>query len=133
MTLKPELIQRGARFVAVGGTVMVFFLAMNWLLARWMSETAAFLLAYPPAVGLHFVLNKFWTFGCARTDAAKQITEYLMVVGITFVIQYGVFYVIFSWWNWSHLVAAGVANLMQMAVGFSLMQAHVFAVKAGKQ
>jgi len=26
-----------------------------------------------------------------------------------------------------------VANVMQMAVGFSLMQAHVFAVKASKQ
>lgn len=127
MTLKRETIKRGLRFGAVGGTVMCCFLGLNWLLAHWVSDTAAFLLAYPPAVGLHFLLNKFWTFGCERTDAVRQVTEYLVVVGVTFVIQYGAFHAAYAWWHWPHLVAAALANATQMLVGFSLMQTHVFA------
>jgi len=127
MTLKPELIQRLIRFAVVGVIVMVFFMGLNWLFGRWWSPTTAFLVAYPPAVALHFCLNKWWTFGCARSDMGRQVTEYLVMVAVTFVVQYGFFWLAHNWCGLPGWVAAGVANAAQMALSFVIMQRKVFA------
>jgi len=68
------------RFAAVGLAVMVVFMALNWLLGRFMGAPAAFLCAYPPALLLHFLLNKIWTFENREKVSGRQVREY------------------FSWW-----------------------------------
>lgn len=133
MTLKPELVRRVLRFAIVGGTVMIFFMGLNWLLGRWVAPTAAFLLAYPPALALHYSLNKWWTFGCARTDTARQVSEYLMMVAITFVVQYAFFWLAHDRLGLAGWLAAGIANAAQMALTYVIMQRRIFAVReAGK-
>lgn len=127
MTLKPELIRRLVRFALVGGTVMVFFMGLNWLIGRWTGPTAAFLLAYPPALALHYTLNKWWTFGCERTDTARQVGEYLVMVVVTFVVQYAFFWLAHDWIGLPGWVAAGIGNAGQMALSFVIMQRRVFA------
>src|SRR5277367_5950529 len=79
------------RFGIVGLAVMVVFTGLNWLFGRWLGKDASFLLAYPPAVALHFWLNKTWTFGCARTHSVRQVSEYLLMVAVTFAVQAAVF------------------------------------------
>jgi putative flippase GtrA len=73
--VKPELFWKLARFGAVGVAVMGVFMALNWLLGHGLSEQVAFLCAYPPAVALHFFLNKRWTFEDKRTASARQMGE----------------------------------------------------------
>lgn len=127
MTLKPELVRRLLRFAVVGGTVMVFFMVLNWLFGRWTGPTAAFLLAYPPALALHYSLNKWWTFGCERTDTARQVSEYLVMVAITFVVQYAFFWLAHDRLGLPGWLSAGIANAAQMALTFIIMQRRVFA------
>lgn len=130
--INPILFKQLVRFAVVGGTVMVFFMALNWVLAPHLGTQGGFLAAYPPAVALHFALNKWWTFGSTRRDAGRQVAEYLAMVAVTFVIQWAVFSAMQavttlpSWFN------AGVANAVQMGVTFGVMQWRVFtALKTG--
>jgi putative flippase GtrA len=127
---KPELIQRVFRFGIVGLAVMGFFMGLNWLLAPTLGKDWAFLAAYPPAVALHYGLNKWWTFGCERTDAARQIGEYLAMVFVTFLIQAAVFKTVTHFTTLPSWIAAGVANAVQMVVTFVVMQRRVFAPAA---
>ena len=125
--VKPELFWKLARFGAVGVAVMGVFMALNWLLGHGLSEQVAFLCAYPPAVALHFFLNKRWTFADKRTASARQMGEYLVMVLVTFVIQWSVFTALRTWSTWPGWLAAGAANVAQMAVSFAMMQVRVFA------
>lgn len=116
------------RFVLVGGTVMLFFMALNGLLVRLgLGTQGAFLAAYVPALGLHFCLNKWWTFGGVQRHGTKrQVGEYILMAAVTFVIQWLAFqgfHVVLGIANW---LAAGLANLTQMGVSFLMMQRRVF-------
>lgn len=124
---KPELIRRVLRFGLVGAFVMGVFMGLNWLLEPRLGRDGAFLAAYIPAVGLHFCLNKWWTFGCERTDSARQAGEYLLMVLVTFLIQAAVFKTITHFTLLPSWLAAGVANAAQMIVTFLVMQRRVFA------
>ncbi|MEI8088732.1 MAG: GtrA family protein [Opitutaceae bacterium] len=125
--MKPEIFWKLARFGAVGIVVMGVFMALNWILGHGLSEQIAFLCAYPPSVALHFFLNKRWTFEDKRTASARQIGEYLVMVLVTFVIQWSVFTALRTWSTWPGWLAAGAANVAQMAVSFVMMQVRVFA------
>ena len=129
--VKPEIFWKLARFGAVGIGVMVVFMALNGVLGFWLREQVAFLCAYPPAVALHFFLNKRWTFADQRTASARQVSEYAVMVGVTFVIQWGVFTALRAWTTWPGWLAAGAANVAQMAVSFLMMQVRVFAAGRG--
>ncbi len=127
----PELFWKLARFGAVGIGVMFVFMGLNWVLGHWLTEQVAFLCAYPPAVGLHFLLNKRWTFDDQRAASARQMAEYAAMVAVTFVIQWGVFTALRTWTTWPGWLAAGAANVAQMAVSFLMMQVRVFAAARG--
>jgi len=123
---RAELMWRIGRFGVVGLVVMGVFMGLNALLGRWMGAQAAFLISYLPAVGLHFCLNKWWTFGCRRTDAGRQVAEYLGMVGVTFVVQWAVFTLVHGYFEVRPWLAAGVANAAQMGLSFFLMQIRIF-------
>jgi putative flippase GtrA len=122
----PTLPQRLLRYAVVGGLVMGVFTGLNWLLGHWLGKDASFILAYPPAVTLHFWLNKKWTFGCVRTDATRQVSEYLVMVLVTFAIQAAVFKVLTATTNLPGWAAAGAANAAQMIITFLAMQYRIF-------
>ena len=125
--LKPDLILKLLRFAAVGLAVMGVFMGLNWFLGHWLGEQAAFLCAYPPSVGLHFALNKRWTFGDRRAASTRQVGEYLLMVAVTFAIQWSVFTALRAWTALPGWLAAGAANVAQMAVSFGMMQVRIFA------
>ena len=105
---------------------MGVFTGLNWLLGHWLGKDASFIIAYPPAVALHFWLNKTWTFGCTRTDSGRQVTEYLGMVLVTFLIQAAVFKVLTATTTLPGWAAAGAANAAQMVITFFAMQYRIF-------
>lgn len=120
------MVRRLVRFAIVGLTVMAFFMGLNAVLGHWFGAQAAFLISYVPALALHFTLNKFWTFGCRRTDAGRQLAEYLGMVAVTFVVQWCVFSFVHGTLGIRPWLAAGIANAAQMALSFVFMQVRIF-------
>jgi len=121
-----ESIRRIVRFGVVGVAVMLCFMALNWLFGRVLSAPAAFFAAYPPALVLHFLLNKLWTFDDQRATSGRHLAEYLHAVVVTFLIQWPVFVVCLHLLGWKAWLAAGVANVAQMTASFLFMQLRVF-------
>lgn len=120
---------RLARFGVVGATVMLVFMALNGLFGRWVGAQVAFLSAYPPAVLVHFCLNKWWTFEDRRKVDARQVREYVVASVITFAIQWPVFTLAHTVLGAPGWLAAGIANGTQMVVSFVLLQMRVFAAR----
>lgn len=105
---------------------MFCFMALNGLFGRFMSAQVAFFAAYPPALVLHFLLNKLWTFGDRRATSGRHVAEYIYTVAVTFFIQWPVFTLCVHLLGWKPWLAAGVANMAQMTASFLLMQIRVF-------
>ncbi len=126
MTLDRSLVLRLLRFGLVGVVVMGVFTGLNWLLGLRLGKDLSFLIAYPPAVALHFWLNKTWTFGSGRTDSGRQLSEYLLMVLATFLIQAAVFKTLTSLTALPGWAAAGAANAAQMGISFLVMQYRIF-------
>ena len=120
------MARRILRYAVVGVVVMAVFTSLNWLLGLRLGKDASFILAYPPAVALHFWLNKHWTFGCRRTDAKRQVSEYLAMVLVTFLVQAAVFGALTRLTALPGWAAAGIANAAQMAITFLVMQYRIF-------
>ena len=129
--LSPEMARRLVRYAIVGAVVMAVFTGMNWLLGQRFGKDVSFLVAYPPAVALHFWLNKRWTFGCRRSDAKRQVSEYLAMVLVTFLIQAAVFALLTRLTTMPGWCAAGAANGSQMIITFLAMQYRIFRPQAG--
>ena len=123
---------RIARFAAVGGIVTVCFMALNAFFGRivGLRPEVAFFVSYPPALALHFLLNKLWTFGDRRTTTHPQVGEYIFSVVVTFLIQWPAFRVLQKGVGLPGWVAAGGANLLQMSASYALLRWKVFHAAA---
>src|SRR4051812_22798180 len=89
--LKQELILRLLRFGVTGGLVTLVFMGLNWCFEPRLGADLAYLAAYPLAVILHFCLNKWWTFGDQGAVKTRQLSEYLAMMVVAFLIQTTVF------------------------------------------
>jgi putative flippase GtrA len=129
------LSHRYVRFGLVGAMVTLFFMGLNAAFARGfgMSPHLAFLAAYPPALVMHFGLNKMWTFRDRRKTSPMHLGRYLVSVGVTFLIQWPIFLALQGRWNLPGWVAAGAANGLQMVASYLLLRFGVFndPAKAG--
>jgi putative flippase GtrA len=121
-----SMVPRLVRYAIVGLVVMLVFTGLNWLFGHWLGKDLSFVLAYPPSVALHFWLNKTWTFASARTDTTRQVSEYAVMVVITFVIQAVVFKGLTSTTRLPGWAAAGAANAAQIAITFLALQFRIF-------
>lgn len=115
------------RFGIVGGSVTLVFMGLSQLFSEWWGKQLGFLAAYPIAVSLHFFLNKWWTFASHRPDKGKQIGEYLVMVAVTFTIQWIVYTAVTHWTHLPAGIAAAIANIAQMAITFVAMERRIFA------
>lgn len=125
--MSKELVWQLFRFAVVGGTVTGVFMGLNHLLNRWFSKNVAFLVAYPPAVALHFCLNKWWTFKDAAKPSVGETSQYLIMTGVAFVIQWSVFQLLIKKTRTKPWLASGIATVAQMALAFVAMRLWVFA------
>lgn len=125
---KHELIFRALRFGVVGGAVTIVFMGLNWWFAdRGFSADLAYLAAYPLAVALHFGLSKWWTFGDRGAVRTRQVSEYLVMMVVVFLIQTAVFKALTHFTSLAPWLASGVATVAQMVLAFLAMYRRVFA------
>lgn len=117
---------RLVRFLTVGGCALLVDFGTLWLLSRRVIPTLAFSAAYLAGVTTHFTLNKFWTFQCARTDLLKQLSEYVTVMAITYLIQLTGFRLGLILFHEDLFLAKAVAVPPSTLVGFALLRARVF-------
>lgn len=108
--------------------VTLFFMGLNKALSLFfgLGPQTAFLASYPPALALHFGLNKWWTFGDRRTTTARHVGDYLFSVVATFLIQWPAFTLLQEGFHLRGWIAAGGANALQMAVSYILLKKRVF-------
>jgi hypothetical protein len=57
------------------------------------------------------------------------VGEYLAMVAVAFVIQWGVFKALSVWTAWPGWLEAGLANAAQMALTFIVMQRRIFGTR----
>lgn len=124
---KQELVRRVARFAVVGGAVTLVFMGLNWLFGHRLTADFAYLAAYPLAVGLHFCLSKWWTFGDRNAVRKRQVSEYLGMMLIAFLVQTAVFKLLTHFTSLAPWIASGVATIAQMAFSFLVMHRRIFA------
>jgi putative flippase GtrA len=114
------------KFGCVGGTVMFFNLALLALASRFLGPHVSFLLAYVPAVTLHFLLNKWWVFRCERRDWGRQIAQYASVAATNFVINFTLYTLALRFVSSNTLLANLLALPAATAIGYVLFRQHVF-------
>jgi putative flippase GtrA len=119
-------VYRVLRYGVVGVLVMGVFTGLNWLLGHRFGKDASFNLAYLPAVAMHFWLNKKWTFGRVGTNTKREVSEYLVMFVVTFIIQKIVFKEITASTDLPGWVAAGISNAAQTIITFLAMQFRIF-------
>jgi putative flippase GtrA len=126
--LRKLLSERVVRFGCVGVIVALWFAALNALFGRafGLGPQASFFIAYPPALALHFLLNKLWTFGDRTSTTHHQVGEYLFSAIVTFLVQWPAFLIFQKVFGLPGWLSAGGANLAQMSVSFLLLRWRVF-------
>ena len=123
--LAPLCNREMAKFLTVGIVSAVVDFSVLYGVSHFAGPTASFLVAYPTGVATHFVLNKYWTFNCTRTDLGRQALQYAGTVLAAFLVQWAVYTAA------GHLLA-GNGLLAQAAAGLGLKpdRAEVLVAKA---
>ena len=124
---KQEFILKLLRFGLVGGTVTLVQMGLTKVFTGWWGDQKGYLIAYPFALTVHFLLNKWWTFGSKRRDSAKQVSEYLVMAGVTFLIQWGIYSAVVKFTPITPAFASLIANAAQMAITYVAMDRRIFA------
>lgn len=124
---KQDLVFQIVRFGVVGGLVTGVFMGLNRWLGPAYGKNKAFLMAYPPAVALHYCLNKWWTFEDRAGTTAQELGQYVLLTAVAFGIQWGGFQLLTRHTKMKPWLAAGAATVAQMALAFVAMRVWVFA------
>jgi len=121
-----ERIFKFVRFCTVGSTVALIDFSMVFIFSRLLPPLVAVTIAYFIGVTCHFLLNKFWVFRCRRSDYLRQVLQYSIVVGSSWLITLGVVHVCLSTFTSNVLIAKLCAIPCATLSGFLLMQMFVF-------
>lgn len=124
--LNQQRVFKFIRFCTVGSTVALIDFSMVFLFSRFLPPLVAVTIAYFIGVTCHFLLNKFWVFRCQRNDYVRQLLQYSVVVGSSWLITLGVVHVCLSTFTSNVLIAKLFAIPCATLTGFLLMQMFVF-------
>lgn len=122
----PETRRRAVRFLVVGGGSAAVQFAVLALLRDAMGATAAFSISWVVSTATHYLANRFWALPSARTDARKQFGEYLVAVGLSYVINLAAFKVCTIWLGLGVMWAAFWAIPPSTVVVFLILNYRVF-------
>lgn len=122
----PETRRRAVRFLVVGGGSAAVQFAVLALLRDAMGATAAFSISWVVSTATHYLANRFWALPSARTDARKQFGEYLVAVGLSYVINLAAFKVYTIWLGLGVMWAAFWAIPPSTVVVFLILNYRVF-------
>ncbi len=122
-----------ARFVAAGIVSAVVDFGVLWVLMRaGLGHTPAKAISFVCGTTTAYLINRRWTFGAA--GSAKTFLGVLVLYGSTFVVQVGLFAVLFPWldqrWGYTYaqvvgfVVAQGVATTVNFVVQRTVIFRH---------
>jgi putative flippase GtrA len=79
------------RFLVVGGGTALVQVAVLRALKTRLNETIAFSISWVVSTATHYFANRFWALPSGRHDTAQQFGEYMVAVGLSYVINLGAF------------------------------------------
>jgi putative flippase GtrA len=114
------------RFLTVGaGTALVQVAVLRALKTRF-RETLAFSLSWVVSTATHYFANRYWALPSGRADTAQQLGEYLFAVGLSYLINLGVFKLLRKRFNVSPSWATLLAIPPSTVVVFLILNYRVF-------
>ncbi len=116
------------RFLTVGGTAYAVQWTTMKLFAPHLAENLAFTLSFLCSSATHYTLNRFWALPSLRRDSWRQFGEYLMTVGLSWVINFAMYHLCRGLGLgklWSTAIAVPPSTL----VVFLLLNFRVFKAK----
>mgnify|MGYP003346428000 FL=1 len=122
----PETRRRAVRFLVVGGGSAGVQFAVLALLRDRMGETPAFPLSWAISTSAHYLANRLWALPSGRTDAGRQFGEYLLAVGLSYLINLAAFKVLTTWFGLGVMWAAFWAIPPSTVVVFLILNYRVF-------
>jgi putative flippase GtrA len=110
-----------------GATVAALNFVSLWILVHFLSPKVSFSIAFLIALAAHFTLSKSWTFRNRSAAWGRQISQYLLVAMMSYLIQLSIFQSAMLFLGMRVFGANAVAILVGTVVGFLLMHAWVFS------
>ena len=119
---------RAIRFLLVGGTTALIYLAVLALLERAMGldYRIAVSVAYFVAVCFHFAANRRFTFRAHGDPTGGQVARYVVLLAVNYVLMLGVVTFAVEVLRWSPYVAVLLGAAATAGVGFLLARYWVF-------
>ena len=112
LPLREQLV----RFVITGGlSAVVDFGLLVILMALGLGHTSAKAISFVAGTTTAYLINRRWTF--RATPSARRFLAVVALYALTFVLQVGLFSVLFSW-----LSARGLSRLMVQVIAFVIAQ-----------
>lgn len=116
MSSSLPLARQLVRFVATGGlSAVVDFGLLVVLMALGLGHTPAKALSFLAGTTTAYLINRRWTF--QATASARRFAAIVVLYGLTFVLQVGLFSVLFD-----VLTRYGATVLVRQTVGFVIAQ-----------
>lgn len=119
------------RFVAVGVLSACVDFGILWLLMRaGLGHTPAKAISFVAGTTTAYLINRRWTFGA--TGSKKAFVGVLVLYGSTFVVQVGLFSLLYPWldsrWGYTpaQVVAFVIAQGVATTVNFIVQRAVIF-------
>lgn len=82
---------RTVRFLLVGGgSAGVQFAVLALLRDRWPANLA-FSASWVVSTATHYLANRYWALPSGRSDAGRQLGEYLFTIGLSYVVNLAAF------------------------------------------
>ena len=120
-----------ARFVAVGVLSACVDFGILWLLMRaGLGHTPAKAISFVAGTTTAYLINRRWTFGA--TGSTKSFIGVLALYGSTFVVQVGLFSLLYPWlfdrWGYTpaQVVAFVIAQGVATTVNFVVQRTVIF-------
>jgi putative flippase GtrA len=128
----PDVRIRIIRFLVVGGAAAGIQLASLQLWRKFFEPKTAVSLSFVCATATHYSLNRFWALPSFRRDSGRQLSEYLGTVGMSYIINLGMFSIWHDAFGMGVFWATAFAIPPSTIVVFLLLNYRVFRRSSGE-
>jgi hypothetical protein len=100
--------------------------AVLWCVKEQLAPGLAFSLSFLSSTAVHYGLNRFWALPSVRSDAGRQLVEYLGAVAVSYAVNLAVFSFVRRVWGLDPMWAAACALPPSTLVVFALLNYRIF-------
>jgi putative flippase GtrA len=117
---------RFLRFLLVGGISYLVQITSMRLLLGCFDANPAFTLSFVCSTSTHYLLNRLWALPSVRRDPLRQLSEYLGVAALSYMINFSLFRLGLDLFGLSGIWATALAVPPSTIVVFLLLNGRVF-------